>query len=427
MSDAYGRILVVFMKKIIIVGGGAAGMMAAIAASTGKNQVIVLEQNEKPGKKLFITGKGRCNITNACAMEELQSHVITNPRFLYSAFQRFTNQDMLAFLEKQGVETKVERGQRVFPVSDHSSDVIRALKEACRQKKVDLYCNTRVSQVLTNDAGDTFTGVLLEDGRMLSGNALIIATGGRSYQSTGSTGDGYRFAKDLGHTVKTPYPSLVPLVIKETWCRDLAGLSLRNVSIQIKNGKKRIYEGFGEFLFTHFGVSGPLVLAASTRLASSMKALEEGKLKLFLDLKPALDMDQLDKRFLREFDTWRNKNISNVVVQMLPGKLAPVFLDIADIPSDKKVHDISRRERRRMIETMKAVPMHITGLRGFEEAIITRGGVDVREITPGTMESKRVKNVYFAGEVLDVDAETGGYNLQIAWSTGYTAGISAGG
>lgn len=468
------------MKKIIIIGAGPAGMMAAIAASREGNQVIIFERNEKSGKKLFITGKGRCNVTNACEAKELQTHVVTNPKFLYSAFSRFSNQDMIDFLKEQGVETRVERGQRVFPVSDHSSDIIRALREACKKRGVDIRLNTRVHQIFTKDEcespespidvsqtdhasgvnpknhnnreceenrpGDNnhipqtnqgkknntrakrFAGVVLENGQKIKGDVLILATGGCSYQSTGSTGDGYSFAKETGHTIKTPEPSLVPFDMKETWCQDLMGLSLKNVSVRIAIGKKTIYQGFGEMLFTHFGVSGPLILTASTRLGknSIKKAMEEGKLTLTLDLKPALDIDQLEKRFLREFDTWRNKNISNVIEQMLPKRLVPIFLEIAEVPGDKKVRDISRAERRRMVETMKAVPMHIKGVRGFEEAIITRGGVHVKEIDPSTMESKIVKNLYFAGEIIDVDAETGGYNLQIAWSTGYTAGLCAG-
>lgn len=434
--------------------------MAAIAASAEGNRVILFERNEKPGKKIYITGKGRCNVTNACEAKELQTHVVTNPKFLYSAFSRFSNQDMINFLKAEGVETKVERGQRVFPVSDHSSNVIRALRSACIKKGVDIRLNTRIAGILTSDdkvldpqlskasAGDgdspidgkksakaegnkerRFAGVILENDQEIKGDALILATGGNSYRSTGSTGDGYRFAKECGHTIKEPEPSLVPFVMKEAWCRDLMGLSLKNVSIRLANGKKTIYQGFGEMLFTHFGVSGPLILTASTRLGktSVKKAMDQGKLTLTLDLKPALDTEQLEKRFLREFDTWRNKNISNVIEQMLPKRLVPIFLDLAGIAGDKKVRDIIRAERRRMVEVMKAVPMQLEGVRGFEEAIITRGGIHVKEIDPSTMESKLVKNLYFAGEIIDVDAETGGYNLQIAWSTGYVAGISAGG
>ncbi len=408
-------------------------MMAAWAAASSHNRVILLEKNEKAGKKLYITGKGRCNLTNACTMDDMITHVVTNPRFLYSAFSRFSNQDMIAFLKDRGVPVKVERGGRVFPVSDHSSDVIKALREACLSEKVEIRTRAEAAEILTGhtgpeEGGPVFRGVKLKDGRCLTGDALIIATGGCSYPSTGSTGDGYDFARALGHTVKKAEPSLVPFCIKEPWCRDLMGLSLKNISIQIRNGKKRIYEGFGEFLFTHFGVSGPLVLTASTRLgtAACARALREGKLTLCLDLKPALSAEQLDKRFLREFDIWRNKNISNVIEQMLPKRMVPVFLELAEVASDKKVREISRQERRRMADIMKALPMHIEGVRGFDEAIITRGGVNIREIDPATMASRLVKGVYFAGEVLDVDAETGGYNLQIAWSTGYTAGISAG-
>lgn len=418
------------MKTIIIIGGGAAGMMAALSASEGNNRVILLEQNEKPGKKLFITGKGRCNITNACSMQEMMNHVVTNPKFMYSSFDRFSNEDVVHFLNEHGVETKVERGQRVFPVSDHSSDVIQAFKRTCVEKGVKIHCHCRVTDLLFREAEDgsgaVFVGVKCEDGKTIPGDALILATGGCSYPSTGSRGDGYALAEKLGHTIREPQPSLVPFVMKESWCRDLMGLSLKNVAVTVKDGKKTVYEGFGEFLFTHFGVSGPLVLTASTRLGKCQKALKAGTLRLILDLKPALDMEQLEKRFLREFEIYRNKNISNVIERMLPKKMVPIFLEEAGIPSDKKVHSISRQERRRMMETMKGLTMHITGVRGFEEAIITRGGVNVREVNPVTMESKKVKQVYFAGELLDVDAETGGYNLQIAWSTGYAAGYFAG-
>ena len=444
-------------NTILIIGAGAAGMMAAIAASSAGKKVILFEKNEKPGKKLFITGKGRCNVTNACETREMQTHVVTNPKFLYSAFSRFGNQDMIEFMKKQGLETRVERGQRVFPVSNRASDVIKTLKETCIRQGVDIRCNKRICDILVSSgdgpahiagtpisgeedgtlpkdgtgiySASRFAGLVLEDGRAVKGDALIIATGGCSYPSTGSTGDGYRMAQALGHTIREPQPSLVPFVIKETWCKDLMGLSLRNVSVKVRDGKKVIYQGFGEMLFTHFGVSGPLILTASTRLGkkSIKKAMEEGRLMLYLDLKPALDLEQLDKRFLREFDTWRNKNISNVIEQMLPRSMVPIFLRLAGVASDKKVHDISRPERRRMEEMMKAIPMHIEGVRGFDEAIITRGGVAVREIDPSTMESRLVKNVYFAGEIIDVDAETGGYNLQIAWSTGYLAGVTAGG
>lgn len=413
------------MKKVIIIGGGAAGMMAAISASGAGKKVILLEKNEKLGKKLFITGKGRCNVTTSCLPEEFLNHVMTNPRFLYSSFSRFNNEDMIAFLNEAGLKTKVERGQRVFPVSDHSSDVIGVLKKQCEKNHVSIHYHSRVTEILLNSEKNAFSGVKLQDGKVIYGDSLILACGGNSYASTGSNGEGYKLATSIGHTIRPVYPSLVPFVMKESWCRDLMGLTLKNISITVKNGKKSIYEGFGEFLFTHFGVSGPLVLTASTCLGKYQKPLEEGSLRLILDLKPSLTMEQLDKRFLREFDTYRNKNISNVIERMLPKKMVPIFLQIAGIPEDKKVHDISKKERRAMMELMKGLEMHIKGLRSFDEAIVTRGGVNVKEVSPATMESKLVKNVYFAGEILDLDAVTGGFNLQIAWSTGYAAGQNA--
>ena len=400
-------------------------MMAAISASEAGKKVIILEKNEKLGKKLFITGKGRCNVTTACPPEEFLNHVMTNPRFLYSSFSRFNNEDMIAFLNTAGLKTKVERGQRVFPFSDHSSDVIQTLKRQCEKNRVIIRYHARVTDILLNDEQTAFSGVRLEDGEIITGESLIMACGGNSYASTGSNGEGYLLAESIGHTIKPVYPSLVPFVMKETWCKDLMGLTLKNVSITVKNGKKSIYEGFGEFLFTHFGVSGPLVLTASTCLGKYQKPLEEGKLRLILDMKPSLTMEQMEKRFLREFDTYRNKNISNVIERMLPKKMVPIFLRIADIPEDKKVHSISKKERHRMMELMKGLEMHIEGVRTFDEAIVTRGGVNLKEVSPTTMESKLVKNVYFAGEMLDLDAVTGGFNLQIAWSTGYVAGQNA--
>ena len=400
-------------------------MMAAISASEAGKKVIILEKNEKLGKKLFITGKGRCNVTTACPPEEFLNHVMTNPRFLYSSFSRFNNEDMIAFLNTAGLKTKVERGQRVFPFSDHSSDVIQTLKRQCEKNRVIIRYHARVTDILLNDEQTAFSGVRLEDGEIITGESLIMACGGNSYASTGSNGEGYLLAESIGHTIKPVYPSLVPFVMKETWCKDLMGLTLKNVSITVKNGKKSIYEGFGEFLFTHFGVSGPLVLTASTCLGKYQKPLEEGKLRLILDMKPSLTMEQMEKRFLREFYTYRNKNISNVIERMLPKKMVPIFLQIADIPEDKKVHSISKKERHRMMELMKGLEMHIEGVRTFDEAIVTRGGVNVKEVSPTTMESKLVKNVYFAGEMLDLDAVTGGFNLQIAWSTGYVAGQNA--
>lgn len=413
------------MNKVIIVGGGAAGMMAAISASKAGKMVCILEKNEKLGKKLFITGKGRCNITNACPAEEFLTHVVTNPRFLYSTFSQFNNEDMIEYLEKIGLPVKTERGQRVFPQSDRSSDVIQALKRECEKGRVKIYYHTEVKELLFNEEKDQCVGVLLSDGRKMEGDSVILACGGFSYASTGSDGAGYILAKQAGHKIKSIEPSLVPFEMKENWCKELMGLTLKNVMVRIKTKKKTIYEGFGEFLFTHFGVSGPLVLTASTCLGKYQKELEAGELKLFLDLKASLTPEQLDKRFLREFDTYRNKNISNVMERLLPKKMIPVFLDTAQIPEDKKIRDISKKERRRMIELMKTFEMHISGVRGFNEAIVTRGGVNVKEINPATMESKKVKHLFFAGEIMDLDAVTGGYNLQIAWTTGYAAGKNA--
>ncbi len=408
------------MKTVIIIGGGAAGLMAAVSASRENKKVILLERNEKVGKKLFITGKGRCNVTTACPPEEFTDHVMTNPRFLYSSFRRFDNHSMMRFLEGRGLKLKTERGQRVFPASDRSSDVIRVLEDACRKGGVDIRLHAKVVRVCTGPEG--FTSVELENGQMIRGDSLIIACGGRSYPSTGSDGLGYELARSLGHKIREPQPSLVPFVMKEAWCRDLMGLTLKNVSIRVKDGKKVVDEGFGEFLFTHFGVSGPLVLTASTRLGKYQKSLKEGRLTLSLDLKPALSEEQLEKRFLKEFDTFRNKKIPNVLDTMLPKKMTPIFLKEAEIDPEKRVREITKAERRRMILLMKNLTMHIRGVRGFEEAIITRGGVDIREIDPATMASKKVPGVYFAGEILDLDAVTGGFNLQIAWTTGYAAG-----
>lgn len=402
-------------------------MMAAISASYGNHRVILLEKNEKPGKKLYITGKGRCNITNACPPDDFLNSVVTNPRFMYSSFAAFTNRDMVTFLNDRGLATKVERGQRVFPESDHSSDVIRILTEEMKRNHVDVRTGCHVKElILEGDESDRkVAGVVLSDGKTVKGDAVILACGGKSYPSTGSSGAGYNLAAQAGHRIMEPQPSLVPFAMKESWCRDLSGLSLKNVAITVKEGKKKVYEGFGEFLFTHFGVSGPLVLTASTRLGKHQKALKEGKLTLDLDLKPALSQDQLDQRFLREFDIYRNKKIGNVIERMLPKKMVPIFLKAAEVDEETRVRDITKNDRRRMVETMKKLPMHIRGTRGFEEAIITRGGVNVREVNPKTMESKFVKNLYIAGELLDVDAVTGGFNLQVAWSTGYAAGKNA--
>lgn len=402
------------MSKIIIVGGGAAGMMASIFTAKNGHEVHIYEKNEKLGKKLFITGKGRCNITNACDMQELLDGVISNSKFLYSAFYGYTNQDVISFFESLGVKTKIERGNRIFPMSDHSSDVIRAMEREMKSVGVKVHLKSPVKKI--QYANGKVTGITLTNEASISGDAIIIATGGVSYPSTGSTGDGYEFAKSAGHKVRVPIPSLVPMETKEPYITKLQGLSLKNVSLSIKDGKKLLYEAFGEMLFTHFGITGPLVLTASAYLGE--KALEK-ELQGTIDLKPAVSAEQLDIRILREFREGSNKQFKNVIQGLLPAKLIPVIIELSQIPPEKKVNEISRVERMQFIEKLKAFPITITGLRDFNEAIITKGGVRVNKIHPGTMESKLVNGLYFIGEVLDLDAITGGFNLQIAWSTAY--------
>ena len=404
------------MSKVIIIGGGAAGMFAAVHASDKGHEVHLFEKNEKLGKKLYITGKGRCNITNACDVEELFQAVIGNPKFLYSSFYTYTNQDVIDFFENEGLATKIERGNRVFPVSDHSSDVIRTLSEAMRKRGVQVHLNQKVEKVLQKDG--TFDGIVLEDGKTVKGDSCIIATGGLSYPSTGSTGDGYRWAEALGHKVTEQSPGLVPLETKESWVKALQGLSLRNVNVTVLDGRKKYYEEFGELLFTHFGVSGPTVISASSVVGQMLKRKE---LTLTIDLKPALSEEQLDKRLLRDFEEQKNKQFKNALGGLFPSKLIPVMVELSGILPEKQVNAVSKEERHSLVHLIKNFAMTLTGIRGYNEAIITRGGVSVREIDPGTMESKKVKNLYFAGEVLDLDAVTGGYNLQIAWSTGYMA------
>lgn len=407
------------MSKVIVIGGGPAGMMAAYAASCQGHAVTVLEQNEKLGKKLFITGKGRCNITNAGDMDNLFANVMSNRKFLYSAFYTFDNEQVLSFFENQGLRTKVERGNRVFPLSDHSSDVIAALSRALKSQNVDIRLHTKVQSLLIRD--EAACGVVLSDGKTVEADDVIVATGGISYPSTGSTGDGYRMAEESGHALVECTPSLVPFETKEDWVKDLQGLSLRNVTVSIYHGKKKLYEDFGEMLFTHFGVSGPLVLSASGMIKPAQFKQE---LCMYIDLKPALDVEQLDKRILREFDVAMNKQLKNVIGSLMPAKMIPVVIWLSGIDPDKKVNEVSREERQHLVQLLKRLPLTINGLRGWNEAIITKGGVSVKDINPSTMESKKVSHLFFCGEVLDLDALTGGYNLQIAWSTGYLAGIS---
>ena len=415
----------IYMSKVLIIGGGAAGMMAAAFAAKNGNRVEVFEKNEKLGKKLFITGKGRCNITNAADLEDFFPAVTSNPKFLYSAFYSFTNEQVISFFEELGVRTKVERGGRVFPVSDHSSDVIQALKSEMERLGVKINLNAEVKELITekSSTGETVNGIRLVSGKKISGDAVIVATGGISYPSTGSTGDGYRFARRCGHKVSELSPSLVPMEVKEWYAGELMGLSLRNIEIRITDGKKKLYQEFGEMLFTHYGVTGPVILSASSVVG---KKLKDTELTLHIDLKPALTEEQLDKRVLREFETNHNRQFKNAVDSLFPSKLRPVIVELSSIPEEKKVHEITKEERLRFVRLIKDFTMTLTGLRDYNEAIITKGGVSVKEIDPGTMESKLVKGLYFAGEVLDLDAVTGGYNLQIAWSTGYLAGMNAG-
>ena len=422
-------------KNIIVVGGGAAGMLAAYFAADAGNKVTLLEKNEKLGKKIYITGKGRCNLTNACDVEELFLNVKSNSKFLYSAFYGFDNSQVIAFFEKHGMPVKVERGNRVFPVSDKSSDVIFALQRALKEKKVEVLLHTEVSKLCYEKNTDTradeeasdkkpelkITGVILKDGTKMDADAVIVATGGLSYPSTGSTGDGYKMAEDAGHTVTECTPSLVPFNVKEEWVKSLQGLSLKNTAISIYSGKKKLYEDFGEMLFTHFGISGPLVLSASSKI---VKKLDKNPLSAFIDLKPALTEEQLDARLLRDFSQEKNKQFKNSLGHLLPAKMIPVMIALSGIDPDTKVNEISREQRQNLLHLFKNMPLTITGLRDFKEAIITKGGVSVKDINPSTMESKLVQGLYFCGEVLDLDALTGGYNLQIAWSTGHLAGIS---
>lgn len=407
------------MKKCIVIGGGAAGMMAAFAAASEGLQVELLEKNEKLGKKIYITGKGRCNVTNDCEPEVFFANVVSNPKFLYSAYYTYDNTQVMQLLEENGCPLKVERGNRVFPVSDHSSDIIRTLQNALLKKKVKISLNTEVKQLIVEN--ETVKGVILIDGKRIMADAVIVATGGISYPSTGSTGDGYKMAEATGHRMTEVKPALVPFTVKESWPLSLQGLALKNVNVTLKDGKKEIYQGFGEMLFTHFGISGPLILSASSYYCKKYFGKE---VELFLDLKPALTKEQLDKRILRDFEENQNKQFKNAIDGLLPSKMIPVIIQLTQIPQDKFVHDITREERQLLVDLLKNLPLTITGTRPFTEAIITQGGVHVKDINPSTMESKITKNLYFAGEVLDLDAMTGGFNLQIAWSTGYLAGNS---
>lgn len=407
------------MSKVLIIGGGAAGMMAAIAAAYNGNEVHIFEKNEKNGKKLFITGKGRCNITNASDIENHFANIMRNSKFLYSAYHCLDSYGVCTMIESAGVETKIERGNRVFPLSDKSSDVIYALNKMMRDIGVNIHLKSEIVSVSKENEN-----IILKEknGKKHIGDACIIATGGISYPVTGSTGDGYKFAEKIGHTITERYPSLVPFNIKEEFCKELQGLALKNVELKIQDETgKQYYSEMGEMLFTHFGISGPLVLSASGHISDKLK---EHQFIAKIDLKPALSNEALDKRILKDFEENINRNFNNSLDKLLPKKLIPVIVELSGINQYKKVHEITKEERENLVKLIKELKMSISGARGYNEAIITKGGVSVKDINPKTMESKIVPGIYFAGEVLDIDALTGGYNLQVAWSTGYLAGSS---
>ncbi len=405
--------------RVAVIGGGPAGMMAAIRAAQCGAQVLLYEKNDRLGKKLRITGKGRCNVTNACDLNEFLSNVPTNPRFLYAALSAFSTEDTMAFFEECGVPLKTERGKRVFPVSDRAADIVTALERGCRDAGVQIV-HRRV------------TGLVIEEGRICGVkdangvtdvDRVILCTGGRSYPLTGSDGEGYRFAREVGHTVVEPTPSLIPLIAKGDLCASMQGLSLKNVKLRMLESAsgKLVFEDFGEMMFTHFGLTGPLVLSASAHLSD----IQPDKYEARIDLKPALDDRTLDARILSDFEKYKNRDFVNALGDLLPQKLILPFIRLCHIDPRKKVNSVTREERERMVSTLKSLPVVIKGVRPIEEAIVTRGGVSVKEISPKTMESKLIKGLYFAGEIIDVDAYTGGFNLQIAFSTAYLAGTDA--
>lgn len=406
------------MAKTIVIGGGAAGMMAAYAAAMCGNEVSLYEKNEKLGKKVYITGKGRCNVTNACETQDLFSNIVTNPKFMYSPIYTFDNNMVQSFMEEWGCPLKTERGNRVFPQSDKSYDVINALIRAMRENKVDINLDSHVSDILTENGH--VTGVRV-NGCDIECDNVILATGGYSYPSTGSTGEGHTMASKLGHHITKCMPALVPFTAAEEWVKELQGLSLRNCGVTIYDGDHKIYEDFGELLFTHFGVSGPTVLSASSYAADIIR---KRPLRLVIDLKPALDEKQLDARILRDFEANINRKFMNSLDKLFPKSLIPVIIERSGIDAQCRVNEITRDKRQGLVKLIKNFDLTLTGLRGFNEAIITHGGVNVKEIDSSTMESKLIKGLYFAGEMIDVDAVTGGFNLQVAWSTGYLAGIS---
>ncbi|MBP5597516.1 MAG: NAD(P)/FAD-dependent oxidoreductase [Pseudobutyrivibrio sp.] len=408
------------MSEVLVIGGGAASLMAAYAAGICGHKVTILEKNEKLGKKIYITGKGRCNFTNACDTEDFFKNVVSNPKFLYSALYTFNPDSMIGFVESQGIPTKVERGNRAFPESDHASDITKALEKAIKEYGVKVRLHTEVKDILIED--DKVTGVKLADGSILNCDNVILCTGGLSYQTTGSTGDGLKWAKKMGLKVTDCRPALVPLNCKEAYIPEMQGLALKNVNLTIMDGKKKVYDSFGEMLFTHFGVSGPLVLSASSIIGKRLQ--ETGSLKAFVDLKPALSVEELSTRVLRDFNDNMNKHLSSVLRGLLPSSMVPVFIELMDFDDSRQINSITKEERAFLISLLKAFPFTITGLREYKEAIITQGGISVKEVDPSTMKCKNIEGLSFAGEVLDLDAFTGGFNLQIAWSTGYLAGLS---
>ncbi len=402
--------------RVAVIGGGAAGQLAAIKAAENGHAVTIFERNEKLGKKLFITGKGRCNVTNAADREGFFRHVVRNPRFLYSAYAHFDSAAIMSLIETAGVPLKIERGQRVFPVSDHSSDILKALERTVRASGVTVRLNTRVSEILTN--GGAVSGVRVGE-TIEPFDAAVLATGGLSYPSTGSTGDGFRFAQALGHTVVPPKASLVPLETEETWCAELSGLTLKNVTLTAYRNGREVWSELGEMLLTHFGVSGPLVLSCSALVAEQ----PEGTV-LSIDLKPGLTEEQLDARLLRDLSANAKKTIAGALYGLLPQRLLPIVLDAAGIDGTAQAGNCPKAQRRALVEALKGLKLHVRGARPIAEAVVTRGGVSVREVNPSTMESRLVPRLFFAGELLDTDAFTGGFNLQIAWSTGALAGSS---
>lgn len=414
--------------KVIVIGGGPAGMIAAIASARNRNNVILLEKNKSLGRKLLITGKGRCNITSSIEMSDFIKNIPGNGKFLYSCFENFTNKDIINLIENNGIKVKEERGNRIFPVTDKAQDVLDCfIKEIKKYKNIDVKLNSNVKKILISD--NEVTGVILESGEQISASKIILATGGKSYPLTGSDGTGYKIAKEVGHTLEKIRGSLVPLTGDKELCQNMQGLSLRNIKMQLvdKEKNKKIYEDFGELLFTHFGVSGPTILSSSAHLLRYKNIdnlLKEGKIKLIIDLKPALSVEELDRRILRDFEEYKNKEYKNSLDKLLPKKMIDQVIKLSGINPCKKVNEITKEERNTLVKLLKGLEINIDGFRPVEEAIVTAGGISVKEINPKTMESKLVKGLYFAGEIIDVDAYTGGFNLQIAYSTGYTAGIN---